>query len=414
MNTRTFFSRLLVVAVLLGLAVAHSAASSTSTNFRLEAASSPGAAGNAFSTNFRLIGAVPESVAGAVGVSTNYRLNMDLIPDSYLPDDLIPPVITAGPTVVYTGHDRALIEWTTDEIATGVVDYGLTVAYGSQAAQSGGFSTLHQVLVTGLAANTLYNFRVNSTDPYNNGPTQSANATFTTLATPDTTPPGVTPTVTFAGVTVAQIDFTTTEAATSIVRHGPTAALGTNLPDTEYRTSHTRTITGLTAGATHFYAIDATDASGNTSTGTATSFVLPDAVAITTTALPGATQGQAYSQFVAATGGVGALTFTVTSGSLPPGLSLNAATGEIAGSATGTGTFNFDVRAADSGTPTSEATQALSIVVSTPGGGGGGGGGGGSDGGCSTGAGHSWWLAALLALAGLTALARMGRAISAS
>jgi hypothetical protein len=105
---------------------------------------------------------------------------------------------------------------------------------------------------------------------------------------------------------------------------------------------------------------------------------------------------------VAATGGVGTVTFSITSGALPAGLSLNAATGEISGTPTAGGAAGFSVRAVDSGTPASEATQAFAINVSTgDGGGGGGGGGGGSDGGCSTGVASSYWLLLLLGVAAL-------------
>lgn len=69
---------------------------------------------------------------------------------------------------------------------------------------------------------------------------------------------------------------------------------------------------------------------------------------IVTATLPGGTAGRAYSQTVAATGGTGALTYSVSSYRLPPGLSLNAATGAITGTPNQAGTFNFSITATDS------------------------------------------------------------------
>ncbi len=87
---------------------------------------------------------------------------------------------------------------------------------------------------------------------------------------------------------------------------------------------------------------------------------------ITTTSLPGATQGNSYSQTLQATGGNGALVWSLASGTLPSGLSLSSA-GIISGAPSGTGTSNFTVRVADSDGITGssdEDTQALTIVVS--------------------------------------------------
>lgn len=84
-------------------------------------------------------------------------------------------------------------------------------------------------------------------------------------------------------------------------------------------------------------------------------------VSITTSSLPGGVQNSAYSQSVAATGGTGTYTWSVISGSLPAGLSLNSGTGAITGTPTGYGTSNFTVQATSAGIP---GTQALSITVS--------------------------------------------------
>gem|GEM_PF-2100733 len=66
--------------------------------------------------------------------------------------------------------------------------------------------------------------------------------------------------------------------------------------------------------------------------------------AITTSELPNGTVGTAYSQTLVATG-TPPITFSITSGVLPSGLTLNAANGAITGTLTGMGEFAFTVRA---------------------------------------------------------------------
>jgi len=87
----------------------------------------------------------------------------------------------------------------------------------------------------------------------------------------------------------------------------------------------------------------------------------PPGLSITTTSLPGGSVGVAYHTILAATGAQGAVQWTVTSGSLPPGLTL-ASTGACAGTPTANGVFSFDVRAADDVTT---ATATLGINVGT-------------------------------------------------
>jgi len=82
---------------------------------------------------------------------------------------------------------------------------------------------------------------------------------------------------------------------------------------------------------------------------------------IITTTLPGGTVGQPYNQTLQATGGFGALTWTLSGGSLPAMLSLSP-DGAISGTPTNTGTSNFTVTVKD--TLNQSDTQSLSIAVS--------------------------------------------------
>ena len=95
---------------------------------------------------------------------------------------------------------------------------------------------------------------------------------------------------------------------------------------------------------------------------------------ITTTTLPNWTVNQPYNQTILATGGTGAITFTVTAGNLPPGLTINSTTGVIAGTPTTTSgsPFNFTITVTDStGAAASQAytvtiNPAVSITTATP------------------------------------------------
>jgi hypothetical protein len=91
---------------------------------------------------------------------------------------------------------------------------------------------------------------------------------------------------------------------------------------------------------------------------------LPPPLNITTPSLPAGSIGQAYNQTVAATGGFGARTWSISAGSLPLGLDLNPTTGEISGTPTASGTLSFTVRVQD--TAGQSETQDLSITINLP------------------------------------------------
>lgn len=78
------------------------------------------------------------------------------------------------------------------------------------------------------------------------------------------------------------------------------------------------------------------------------------------------TQGVSYSDGVAVTAGP-TVTYSIFSGSLPPGVSLNSSTGAITGTPTTAGTYNFVVRATNGSNETIN-TNTLTITVEAGGG----------------------------------------------
>jgi hypothetical protein len=85
---------------------------------------------------------------------------------------------------------------------------------------------------------------------------------------------------------------------------------------------------------------------------------------ITTTSLPTAYRTYSYTAALEASGGSGARQWRITSGSLPRGLTLDAATGVISGKSGYSGTWTLTVEVSDS---TGSATTSLTLVVKSAG-----------------------------------------------
>jgi len=120
-----------------------------------------------------------------------------------------------------------------------------------------------------------------------------------------------------------------------------------------------------TAAGTFSFGITVTDSSKSVETAkvTASIVITPSPLAIKTTALAAGTNGVAYSQDLVATGGTPVYTWSISSGTLPAGLSLAASTGVISGTPTVNGTFALGLTVKDSGNPVQTATLSTSIVL---------------------------------------------------
>ncbi|MBI3882296.1 MAG: carboxypeptidase regulatory-like domain-containing protein [Verrucomicrobia bacterium] len=116
--------------------------------------------------------------------------------------------------------------------------------------------------------------------------------------------------------------------------------------------------TPVTNGVFNFIAV-VTDSLGATNTGTVQISINP-AVQVTTSSLPDGTAGTGYNTTLSASGGAQPQTWSIVSGSLPPNFSLSTNSGQISGTTTNTGTFNFTARVSD---PCTFADRALAITI---------------------------------------------------
>jgi hypothetical protein len=115
------------------------------------------------------------------------------------------------------------------------------------------------------------------------------------------------------------------------------------------------------ATGTYSFTVKVTDVTNDTAT-KALSIKIVAGPTVTTSSLAGGKVGKSYSETLAVSGGVAPYTWAVSSGSLPNGLTLNAATGVISGTPAKAGTYSFSVRVTDVLGAVSP-TKSLSIVV---------------------------------------------------
>jgi hypothetical protein len=136
----------------------------------------------------------------------------------------------------------------------------------------------------------------------------------------------------------------------------------------------TGAITGTPHAAdlgTATFKVQVVDAYGDTATSGNLNIAITAApsIAFTSNTIRAGTYNVAYNGSAAATGGAGALTYSISAGALPASgdLALNTSTGTITGTPSKTadvGTFNFTVKAADAFGDSN--TQAYTLVVSYP------------------------------------------------
>jgi hypothetical protein len=115
-----------------------------------------------------------------------------------------------------------------------------------------------------------------------------------------------------------------------------------------------------TAGGSYPFSVNVVDANNGIAT-TSITLVVVAALSLSFPAPPSGTVGTAYTDTLTATGGTTPYSWSVSAGTLPAGITLNASTGVLAGTPTAAGTSSFTIKVTDASSQT--ATEATSITI---------------------------------------------------
>jgi len=130
--------------------------------------------------------------------------------------------------------------------------------------------------------------------------------------------------------------------------------------------SNTGVISGTptNAGSSPF-TLTATDNNGCQGAQNYTINILDCTIVIDPPALPDGTVGIPYDQTITATGGVAPYIYSVSAGALPDGLTLNNSTGQIVGTPTTEGLFQFTITAIDSAECSGNRAYIVNITLNS-------------------------------------------------
>jgi hypothetical protein len=267
-------------------------------------------------------------------------------------------------------------------ITTGILPSGVSgTAYSQSIAATGGTPALTWSITSGslpagvtLAPSTgtlsgtptasgTFSFSVTVTD--SGSPRQSATVSLTLSVVPSQVSPLLIGSATLPGATVNQTYSGGFGAIGGAAPYTWSIASG-SLPAGLVLAPNTGAISGIpTASSAYSFTVAVTDSGSprQTSTAPAAIAVVPMNLSIATWLPPLGTQGVAYAYAMQASGGTPAYTWSISSGSLPAGLTLAATTGVISGTPSASGTWPFTAKVTDNGNPAQTQSIAMSITL---------------------------------------------------
>jgi len=278
-------------------------------------------------------------------------------PAPALPSALVLSAIAPGSGTVGTTYHQAL------QASGGTSPYTWSVASGSLPAGLTLSSSTGVISGTPTSKGTS-NFTVRVTDSSSPEQTQSASSSISIAAA--TTPALTITSSTLLSGTTGTAYHQALQASGGTSPYTWSVASG-SLPAGLSLSSSTGVISGTPTGSgTSSFTVRVTDSSSPVQTQSAATSITvaaaAEALTITSSTLPSGTANSGYSQNLEASGGTSPYTWSITSGSLPAGLTL-ASTGVISGTPTSSGTSSFTVKVTDSSSPVQTQSAAISIAI---------------------------------------------------
>lgn len=256
----------------------------------------------------------------------NLALDTKVVPDA-------PTSVSAIP-----GNSQAIVSYISplNDGGDNIIKYTAT-AYNNQnievaSRQVDATFPLTNIVVTGLTNGTEYIFKVKAKNSEGYGVESDSSSAITPATIPDA-PPIVS---SIALNKEAKVSFTAPiyNGGSAIMCYIVKAYNSNNLINPVFTTSGTSspiTVTGLTNGITYKFKVLATNAVGNGLESGLSNGVTPYSISINTSSLSYGYCNSFYNQTLNGINGNSPYTWTILSGSLPNGLSLNSSTGIISG-----------------------------------------------------------------------------------